>query len=576
MKIIQATVSKRLLTKADRLFTGTLDGRIIEILRNARRAEATHVAITNKNGSVTIRDNGRGIKDFATLLDLGGSNWPAEADLEASEDPAGVGLFCLSPRQVVVRSGGFIATIGMDGWTGGEVQVQSDPRTPTQPPELTGVPPLPLPLPGVGAEFSFQDEPWTLEVVKPLTVFTGMNVMVDNEPCPQERFIRGRSAHYPVLGARIAVTTVERLSEWHRQVAHIGCLGSTNVIVNFHGQVVGFNYAPVTHHALIFLVDLTGEPTCIRLMLPARTQLVENEALELLKTVLEREAFLYLLQQGSHQLPYKEYLRAKELGVELPEAEPTYTVGLFSSDMDPQPVEVVKPKDHPLDRCYRFSCLEEEGNETDEANAHLLAALGTFEQPFVPVQIRSDYDGYSWAHLPTISKLEVSAGTVLQEEWVGSGVLICVDRLRITVHTSDGKIIQSNVPMALKPWKPPEPPEGSRDWSGDDQVYVTKEAQDLNPTDVWFHLGSYRDDGDTYDTQEYHFNQELDAFWMKLSGPDEPLRVKLMEPLGNLEENWRSVTILASGCVTLHFKDGTEKAILPPRGTMSNQTEGRP
>ena len=40
---ICAKVSERLLQKASRLFTGTLDGRIIEILQNARRAGATEV-----------------------------------------------------------------------------------------------------------------------------------------------------------------------------------------------------------------------------------------------------------------------------------------------------------------------------------------------------------------------------------------------------------------------------------------------------------------------------------------------------------------------------------------------------
>jgi hypothetical protein len=37
---IQATVNARLLSKATRLFTGSLEGRIIEILQNARRAGA--------------------------------------------------------------------------------------------------------------------------------------------------------------------------------------------------------------------------------------------------------------------------------------------------------------------------------------------------------------------------------------------------------------------------------------------------------------------------------------------------------------------------------------------------------
>ena len=89
MQTIQAQVSKKLLTKSSRLFTGTLEGRIIEILQNARRAHATEVKITNREGLVIIEDNGCGIDDFQKLLDLGNSGW--DEKLEAGEDPAGVG-----------------------------------------------------------------------------------------------------------------------------------------------------------------------------------------------------------------------------------------------------------------------------------------------------------------------------------------------------------------------------------------------------------------------------------------------------------------------------------------------------
>ena len=68
METIQATVNPRLLTKAGRLFTGTRQGRIIEILQNARRAGATKVDVTNEGGFVTVRDNGQGIENFARLL----------------------------------------------------------------------------------------------------------------------------------------------------------------------------------------------------------------------------------------------------------------------------------------------------------------------------------------------------------------------------------------------------------------------------------------------------------------------------------------------------------------------------
>ena len=121
MQTIQAKVNARLLSKADRLFTGTIEGRIIEILQNARRAKATEVRITNKDGFVTVYDNGCGIEDFQKLLDLGGSGW--DEKMEAGEDPAGVGLFSLAPREVSIVSGNRKTVIDKDGWTGKPVEV---------------------------------------------------------------------------------------------------------------------------------------------------------------------------------------------------------------------------------------------------------------------------------------------------------------------------------------------------------------------------------------------------------------------------------------------------------------------
>ena len=39
MESIQAKVNMRLLSKADRLFTGSVEGRVVELLQNARRAD---------------------------------------------------------------------------------------------------------------------------------------------------------------------------------------------------------------------------------------------------------------------------------------------------------------------------------------------------------------------------------------------------------------------------------------------------------------------------------------------------------------------------------------------------------
>ena len=512
MRIIQATVNPRLLTKANRLFTGTLQGRVIEVLQNARRAGATQVHITNlPDSAVCVWDNGRGIEEFEKLLDLGGSAW--NDALEASEDPAGVGLFCLAPRAVTIRSRGRKVTINKDGWTGEPVEIEDDPE------------------PIKGTMLCFQDEPWTSAAIEVNAVFCGMQVNVDGNACPCEEFISDRATAYPELGCRIEVRAPNDLKPWHNSCRRGHCYGD-NVLVNFHGQVVSFAFHAAGEHHLHFLVDLTGAPTGIRLMLPARTCLVENEAFAQLKSAMELEAYRYLQRRGHHRLTYKEYLRARELGIMLPEATPTFRVGLLTGDT-PEPIEITKPDSLLLSGCYRLSPKADDGDETDEANVHLLAALGKFAAPFVPVEIRSEYDGYSWAKLPTIDKVEFKAGKALQESWLWSGKITCVKSMQITAHTSDGRAFTSPVCMGIPPVG-----ESEENRFREDTVYVTPDAQELTPSHIWFHLGGWSDEGDTYDTQESQFTEDLDRFWSRLVGPDEQLRRDLMAAAERITPKW--------------------------------------
>ena len=182
MKDIRASVNPRLLAKADRLFTGTVEGRVIEILQNARRAGATKVEIRNEKGAVTVRDNGRGIEDFAKLLDLGGSGW--DEAYEQSEDPAGVGLFCLAGRKVTIRSRGKKVTIGADGWLGKLVAVLDDS-------DAVG-----------GTMLRFADEPWSFNLVQPNAVFCGIEVMVDSQDCAREPFVSDNAQAHLSWAAR--------------------------------------------------------------------------------------------------------------------------------------------------------------------------------------------------------------------------------------------------------------------------------------------------------------------------------------------------------------------------------------
>ncbi len=536
METIQAKVNKRLLSKADRLFTGTLDGRIIEILQNARRAGATEVTVTNKDGLVTVRDNGCGIGDFSKLLDLGDSDW--DPALEEAEDPAGVGIFCLAPRKVTICSNGKKIAIDKDGWTGKPIPVERADDC------------------GNGTVLTFADEPWELSKVEKHAVFSGLKVVVDGKTCPQQLFTSRRAVHHPELGCTIEVRQRDHLNEWHNHWRE--SYYCDLVLINFHGQVVKFTYNPVSEN-LVFLVDMTGEPTGIRMMLPARTQLIENKAFQALKAAIEIEAYRFIQKRGTHKLHFKEYKRAEELGIKLPESEPVFDVGLLSGDT-PEPIEVVKPKDLALSKCYRLDDGLQYEDEYSAANAHLLAALGKFDEPFVPVDITRAYDGYNWARLPTVDKIEVKFGKELGRDWVWSDVLVAVESIRITAKTSDGRVLDSDVVMAVA-----APQETDRPWCGADHVYVTSAAREqLSPSQIWFHLGGWSDEGDTYDTQEYQFEQQLELFWAKIAGPGEYLRTKLVENLDAVKGEWQTITIDADRTVVIAYKNGSTKMLTSP------------
>jgi hypothetical protein len=531
---ICAKVSPKLLTKADRLFTGTIEGRIIELLQNARRAGATEVRITNRNNNlVMIEDNGSGIQDFQKLLDLGSSGW--DERIESGEDPAGVGLFSLAPRQVTIISENSKVVITKHGWTGTPVTVTKSVNY----------------VKGTTLEFN-DEKPWDFETVEKQAVFAGIRVIVDGKYCHQMPFCGKDAASYDDIGYQIEV--VSEMSNYHKKW-HSGYYGN-RVLVNFHGQIVELDYWPGNNkHGIYILVDL-AQQTQIRLMLPARTCLVENKALKKLKDAIEIEYYRYFQRQKEHDLYYSEYLRARELGISLPEAKQQYQAGLLHDEYD-MVTQVVPSKDFRISHGYLFSekCLNEEYAMT---NAHLLGALGTFESnPFVPVTIESGYMGYSWANLPKVTKVEVKAGKSILRNSIQSGDLACVESLTITVQTSDGKTFSSPVSMAVSC----EKHKGKYNWASD-IVYVTRAAKDqLDNVNIWYHLGGYSDEGDSFETQEYYFEKDLNEFWNELIGPHESLRQKLISETYCLGDKWTKLVLTKEGSLEMFFKNGKREYI---------------
>ena len=158
------------------------------------------------------------------------------------------------------------------------------------------------------------------------------------------------------------------------------------------------------------------------------------------------------------------------------------------------------------------------------------------------------------ADLPTIGKVEVTLGKEIGRRGIWSEMLIAVDSLQITAYTSDGKVFKSDVLMAVL-----EQQQDKRSWYYTN-VYVTPEARNqLDSTDIWYHCGGWSDEGDTWDTQLYCFEQDLEQFWASIIGPGEYLRSKIREFLFGLVTEWEKITIEADETITILYKDGTEK-----------------
>ena len=255
----------------------------------------------------------------------------------------------MPPKKVIIISGDRKVVIDKDGWTGKPINVVEVNKRVT------------------GTVVEFVDEkPWDFETVEKHAVFSGMTVIIDGKQCETAAFCSDSAVLYKKPGCRIEV--LENISEHHSKWTD-GWHGD-RVLVNFHGQVVQLDWWPAERHrGLNILIDIV-ERTEIRLMLPARTRLVENAALEKLKTSIELEYYKYYQRQDKHTLNYKEYLRARQLGIELSEAEPQFAPGLICDEYD-MPVEVAMPEGFELKDCYL--CFADELAET---NAQLLFGIG--------------------------------------------------------------------------------------------------------------------------------------------------------------------------------------------------------
>ncbi|MGB3798123.1 MAG: ATP-binding protein [Alteraurantiacibacter sp.] len=302
---IRPTVSADTITKVTRLFNGSIDDIVNELLQNARRAGATAVVISHTKADtgiyLTIADDGTGVADPARMLALGDSGW--NSAIAAREDPAGMGVFSLTGKDVTVTSCaadqpiGWSANIRENEWIGeADIPVVDESR----PVGTTITVHLPLGGPAIVAK-----------AVEEAAAHYPLPVTLNGVLTKQADFLEGAKFIGEWRGSRIGVFT--------------GRPWSKAKTVNFHGLTVKKTLCEIkeTFQGTEFYakLDIANTPD-LNLVLPARKEFVENEALDALKEACARTIFEAIAECDTHSLSYSDWLRARDLGVDLPEAQP--------------------------------------------------------------------------------------------------------------------------------------------------------------------------------------------------------------------------------------------------------------
>lgn len=303
---IATAVAPETIAKVTRLFNNTAYDVICELLQNARRAGASVVAIAlNSAGSehfLHVTDDGHGIADPASIVTLGRSGWSDET--RRAEDPAGMGVFSLAGRDVIIRSfskpdrQGWMAHIPASAWeTSRPIAISSD----------------------------------------PIARGTAITVRVPDEWLKTlERDVEKAAKHYPVpvtwngndLVQEDWLKDANHIEEW--QGVRIGVFqkhpshySSRDGRLNFHGLTIPCDLPYVQEvdrgGHWIARVDIFDAPQ-IQLVLPARKEVVENDGIARLRDAVRVAIYRAIEAAGTHRLSAHDWREACSLGIVLPEA----------------------------------------------------------------------------------------------------------------------------------------------------------------------------------------------------------------------------------------------------------------
>lgn len=312
---IQAAVDPAAIGKVSRFFDASTGQIVNEMLQNARRAGATKVKVTTpRDNLLRLTDNGRGIGDPRALLAFGRSDWDGET--VKAEDPVGMGVFSLARREARIASRPPAAGQGVaDAW---EVYLEPDHFLGLREAAIGVCRDAPAPH-GTIVEFEMVESSTSAShILSDAARYYPLEVSFNGRDIPREDFLEKAVRVEEWSGVRIGVFHERRKGWYHCQI-------------NFHGHQIDCPLLPIVT-ALEDQPDVLDtwwiridviDGAQLELVLPARTQVVQNNFVNELKQACERAIFRTIeALPETPSLGHHTWARAHELGIKLAAAKP--------------------------------------------------------------------------------------------------------------------------------------------------------------------------------------------------------------------------------------------------------------
>lgn len=390
---VQTSVSQHAISKVTRLFNGSLSDILNEMLQNSRRAGALKVEIETSDVvdnfyTLTIKDDGKGIADPSVILRFGDSDW--NKDIKESEDPAGMGVFSLAGRNVTVSS----RAEGAD--TGWAVSIPATAWENSTPIPVETIPEHPI---GTIWKIEITDTPHTdiTATIENCCRYYPLDLTLNGETLERANFLEGAFHTEEWAGCRFAIF---KPNSPHRLAKNI----------NFHGLTLKATL-PTIKEVNVFgewtmLVEIDDCPQ-LRLVLPSRKEVVQNEFFEAFKAAGLKAIFNAIKSIGKHQLSYTDWEAAKNLGVDLPSATPLlHSWAPANRNHEAYyPNGILKPENP-----YNIEKQPMLVSDMEVIPAQLLYhAVGrTDDIPYQLFEAETAYSGYGWYDaLPSLDTVDV-------------------------------------------------------------------------------------------------------------------------------------------------------------------------